>query len=166
MVGAPALSRHRPPLLAIATMTGAAFLTVLSGGFVAGLDAGFIYNTFPLMEGRLVPDGYWSIPGWRNVFENPVAVQLHHRILGLGTAVVVLGVWIVGERRPPAPRLRLLLRIAAGVVLVQVSLGVVTLVQAVPPATAVLHQLGGVALFAVLLLATEVAWAPSTRRHS
>ncbi len=46
---------------------------------MAGLDAGHAYNTFPLMGGRVVPEEYWAVPGWRNAFENTAAVQFHHR---------------------------------------------------------------------------------------
>jgi heme A synthase len=46
---------------------------------VAGLDAGHAYNTFPLMGGRVVPEEYAALPGWRNAFENTAAVQFHHR---------------------------------------------------------------------------------------
>jgi Cytochrome oxidase assembly protein len=49
------------------------------GAFVAGLDAGHAYNTFPLMGGRVVPEEYAALPGWRNAFENTAAVQFHHR---------------------------------------------------------------------------------------
>ena len=46
---------------------------------MAGLDAGHAYNTFPLMDGRIIPEEYWAVGGWRNAFENTAAVQLHHR---------------------------------------------------------------------------------------
>lgn len=52
---------------------------ILAGAFVAGLDAGHAYNTFPLMGGRIVPEEYSALPGWRNAFENTAAVQFHHR---------------------------------------------------------------------------------------
>ena len=52
---------------------------------MAGLDAGHAYNTFPLMDGRLVPEEYWAMEGWRNAFENTATVQLHHRALALST---------------------------------------------------------------------------------
>lgn len=52
---------------------------LLPGAFVAGLDAGHAYNTFPLMGGHIVPEEYWALPGWRNTFENTAAVQFHHR---------------------------------------------------------------------------------------
>jgi cytochrome c oxidase assembly protein subunit 15 len=138
-------------------LTCLALVTLLSGGFVAGLDAGQIFNTFPLMEGRLVPEGYGSIPGWRNAFENPVAAQLHHRILALVTMLLVVIGWIGSERARSAPQVRHWLRLAALVVVAQAVLGVATLLLAVPISLAVLHQLGGVTLFATLLMASEAA---------
>ncbi len=71
-------------------------VTLLSGGFVAGLDAGKIFNTFPLMGGHVVPPGY-VLPNarWRNPFENPIAAQFHHRVLALTTATLLLSVPIV-----------------------------------------------------------------------
>ena len=69
-------------------LAGLIAVTALSGAFVAGLDAGHAYNTFPLMGGRLVPQEYGSeLPWWRNSFENTAAVQFHHRVLALSTAV-------------------------------------------------------------------------------
>ena len=55
-------------------------VTALSGAFVAGMQAGFAFNTFPLMEGRLIPVGYFELePAYRNFFESVPSVQLHHR---------------------------------------------------------------------------------------
>ena len=60
---------------------------------MAGNDAGHAYNDFPLMNGQWVPDEYFALPGWRNVFESTAAVQLHHRILALTTLASVGAVW-------------------------------------------------------------------------
>jgi cytochrome c oxidase assembly protein subunit 15 len=151
-------------------LTCLALVTLLSGGFVAGLDAGQVFNTFPLMEGRLVPQGYASVSGWRNAFENPVAAQFHHRILALVTVLLVVIGWIGSESSRWAPQVRHWLRAAALVVVVQAALGVGTLLLTVPISLAVLHQLGGVTLFATLLLASEAArhatgGRPSRREH-
>ena len=64
-----------------------------AGAFVAGLDAGHAYNTFPLMDGRLIPEEYWAVEGWRNAFESTAAVQLHHRALALSTLGGVAALW-------------------------------------------------------------------------
>ena len=74
-----------------------------AGAFVAGLDAGHAYNTFPLMDGKLVPDEYWGSGGWRNAFENTAAVQLHHRALALSTLAGVTALW-AGSRSLQLPR--------------------------------------------------------------
>jgi len=76
---------------------------------VAGMDAGHAYNTFPLMGGHLIPEEYWTIPGWRNAFENTAAVQFHHRVLAITTLTMVLGTWLVHRRAHlPASSRRLL----------------------------------------------------------
>ena len=70
---------------------------------VAGLDAGLGYNTFPLMDGRLVPDGLISkSPAWVNLFENVTLVQFDHRLAGEATIVLVLVLWAWARRRLPA----------------------------------------------------------------
>jgi cytochrome c oxidase assembly protein subunit 15 len=94
--GAVALRRRVLPLAALVGVTA------VSGAFVAGLDAGHAYNTFPLMNGQLVPDEYWALPGLRNAFENTAAVQLHHRALALTTLAGVAASW-AGARRLPLP---------------------------------------------------------------
>lgn len=129
-------------------------VTILSGGFVAGLDAGRIFNEFPLMGGQLVPAGYGAIDGWRNAFENPIAAQFHHRVLAVTTALAILAAWLVGEREPVA-RGQVWLRASAGTALVQVALGITTLLLAVPVALGVAHQLVAVALLTTLLLAAR-----------
>ncbi|MCW5774110.1 MAG: COX15/CtaA family protein, partial [Rhodospirillaceae bacterium] len=69
-------------------------ITIIAGAFVAGLRAGLIYNTFPLMGGSLAPSDYW-LPdlGWLNPFENRAAVQFHHRILATATLLSIVFLW-------------------------------------------------------------------------
>ncbi len=131
-------------------------ITMLSGGFVAGLDAGRVYNTFPLMGGRLVPPGY-TLPGagWRNAFENPAAAQFHHRVLALVTAVLLLVLAAIG-RRPQLPaRLRRATTAAGLIVLVQAGLGITTLLLKVPVALGVIHQVTALALLTAVLVAAH-----------
>ena len=82
-------------------VTGLILVMALSGGFVAGLDAGFVYNTFPLMEGRLVPDYLFeSTPWYVNPFENIIAAQFVHRVLGVVVVAAVVVLWSrAGGRR-------------------------------------------------------------------
>ncbi len=76
----PALVRAAARVKAVAALV---LLTMLSGGFVAGLDAGYAYNTFPLMDGDLVPTQVFaSSPWWLSLFEDVTTVQFMHRVLG------------------------------------------------------------------------------------
>ena len=82
-------------------------LTLLSGGFVAGLKAGLIYNTFPLMNGQWIPDGLLTVePAILNLFENIVTVQFDHRLLALTTLAAVLALWIYAFRHRLSARAR------------------------------------------------------------
>jgi cytochrome c oxidase assembly protein subunit 15 len=135
-------------------------LTILAGGFVAGTRAGFTYNSFPLMDGRLVPEGYAQLrPFALNWFENIAAVQFDHRLLAVATAVVILLVWAAGWRavlpRPARAALHGLVAIAS----LQVALGITTLVLVVPLALAAAHQAG-----AVLLLTAAIVLRHTLRR--
>jgi cytochrome c oxidase assembly protein subunit 15 len=123
------------------------FLTAIAGAFVAGLDAGKAYNTFPLMGGKVVPDGYLLLhPWWRNLFENVATVQFNHRLLGVTTLLLALGLRVrAGEARIPVAA-RGFAGIAALVAVGQAVLGVSTLLFAVPIPIAVLHQGGAVLL--------------------
>lgn len=135
--------------------------TILFGAFVAGLRAGLMYNTFPLMAGHLVPPGLFAMePVWRNFFENPVAVQFIHRVIALTTLAVTVWVWwrmraVALDRAQIRSRQALLL-----MALIQVGLGISTLVWVVPVWLGTLHQ-GG----AVLLLSAVIAagWCWRTR---
>lgn len=130
-------------------------LTALAGAFVAGLKAGYAYNTFPLMGGRLVPAGYLALdPWWRNLFEHVPAVQFNHRLLGVLTTLAGLGLWWKSTRGGWSVAVRRW-GLAVGVMsLVQIGLGITTLLLLVPMALAVLHQAGAVVLlcFGLLLL--------------
>ena len=136
----------------IIALTAAVVVTMMSGGFVAGLDAGKIFNEFPLMGGQVIPAGYGGVGGIRNWFENPIAAQFNHRVIAMLLAVAIWMTWLWSERRWAA-NLRRWMRLAAIVALLQFSLGITTLLLATPVSVAVAHQLGAVALLSVLLLA-------------
>lgn len=125
--------------------------TAVSGAFVAGLDAGRAYNTFPLMNGQWVPEEYFDMPGWRNAFENTAAVQLHHRVLAITTLSAVAGLWMVGRGLPLPPLSRRLLDASAVMTMAQVTLGITTLLTYVPPSLGTAHQAGALTLFTLLL---------------
>ena len=131
-------------------------ITLLSGGFVAGLDAGRVYNTFPLMGGQIVPPGY-LLPGigWRNAFENPAAAQFHHRVLALGTATVLLVLAGFGRRAEVPESVRRATTTAGLAVVIQVGLGITTLLLMVPVAVGVLHQVTGLVVLTAVLVAAH-----------
>ena len=137
---------------------GVLALTIIAGGFTAGLHAGKIYTTFPLMDGRLVPDSYATLhPFLRNLTENLAAVQFDHRLLATVTALLVAATVAIGLRRgQPAPLRRALLALG-GLVVVQYALGVVTLLHAAPPGLATLHQAVAVLLFTAVIVALHAA---------
>lgn len=136
---------------------GMVFLTMLAGGFVAGLKAGLTYNTFPLMDGHLVPEGYAALgPWWRNLFENVAAAQFDHRLLATVTAVLALATVAYGLRRA-AGAARTAVLVLGAAVLTQYALGVLTLLYVVPFGLAVAHQLTAMLVLtaALVLLHTQ-----------
>src|SRR6185312_12037519 len=89
---------------AAAAIVALIFVTLLAGGFVAGLNAGLVYNTFPLMDGHFVPVGYGQLsPWWRNWFENVAAVQFNHRLLAETTFTATVLLWLWSRRLVLAP---------------------------------------------------------------
>ena len=130
-----------------------AFVTLVAGSFVAGTRAGYLDNTFPLMEGRFVPPGYWhEAPWWRNFFENLVAVQFDHRVLAETTFAAILVLWLASLRAALAPPLRLAMHLLLGMALIQVGLGIATLLLVVPLPVAVLHQAGALGVITLALV--------------
>lgn len=128
------------------------FVTMLSGGFVAGTDAGFAYNTFPLMDGRLVPEGLFTLsPAYLNFFDNITTVQFTHRVLALSTLTAVIVFWLMVRQRPLPARARLATHGLLAAALLQVGLGIATLVLVMPTALAALHQANGVALLTMIV---------------
>jgi cytochrome c oxidase assembly protein subunit 15 len=143
----PALSKS---LIALALLVP---VTAASGAFVAGLRAGKIYNTFPLMGTGLVPPEYGQlVPFWHNLFENPAAVQFNHRVIAVATLALAIRVWY-GARHSSNPRLVSATRLVLGAALVQVTLGISTLLTSVPASLGVAHQAGAVLLLTAALLA-------------
>jgi cytochrome c oxidase assembly protein subunit 15 len=128
------------------------FLTLLSGGFVAGLKAGLSFNTFPLMAGQFVPPSYFALdPVWRNFFENIPAVQFNHRYIGMFTYLML---WIFALRAwgdVVLGRHRLALVLLLLTATTQGFLGVATLLLYVPVALAVAHQGVGLLLLTFAL---------------
>ena len=137
---------------------GLAFVTMLSGALVAGLDAGRAYNTFPLMAGRVVPDGYFALGATLgNMFENIAAVQFNHRALATLTGLLALGFGFYARRNRSNPRLWRAILLVPVAALAQYGLGVLTLLTHVPIALGAAHQATAVILFTTLLWAARIA---------
>ena len=125
-------------------------LQIAAGGFVAGLDAGQGYATWPKMDGQWIPSGLWEMtPSWKNLFENAMAVQFNHRVLAY---VLLLAAIMHAWRSPSRPA-----TILAFAVFTQACLGILTLLLHVPLAAALVHQAG-----AMIVLALAV-WNLHTR---
>ena len=134
-------------------------LTILAGGFVAGTRAGLTYNTFPLMDGRLVPAGYAQLhPLWLNWFENIAAVQFDHRVLAVATVIAVFLLWAAGLRANLPIPARKALHALPAVAVLQAALGISTLLLVVPIQLAAAHQAG-----AMLLLTAAIVFRHSLR---
>ena len=130
-----------------------ALLQIYMGGLVAGLRAGLIYNTWPLIDGALVPDGLLSIvPAWRNFFENVLTVQFMHRcgayLLFAVTGLHALAAWV----QTPGTRHARGAVILFLVVAAQALIGITTLLMVVPIGWALLHQAGGMVVLATAVL--------------
>lgn len=135
-------------------------LQIAAGGFVAGLDAGMGYNTWPLMDGAIVPKGLLVMtPWWKNLFENALTVQFDHRILAYAVVLLAAMQWL--RARSPSALLVLLAGLA------QFALGVWTLLWQVPLAAALAHQGGALILLAAALwhLHVELSRSPVPDRQ-
>ncbi len=159
----PGLAETRRPAIRrqVAWAFGLALLTMLAGGYVAGLRAGFSYNSFPLMDGRLVPAGYLDLsPWWRNLIGNVATVQFNHRLLASLALLAALGAGLAAWRRlPPGPaRDRVLF--LTGAVLLQYALGIVALLHVVPLSLGTLHQAVAVLVLTAGLLALHALRRP------
>ena len=127
-------------------------MQLLAGALVAGLDAGMGFNTWPLINGAVVPSGLGEASPWYlNLFENPLTVQFDHRMLGYAVVLASLGqlAWLA-VRGAPQPLLGSALTLALLAVL-QAVIGVWTLLLAVPIPLGLAHQAGAIAVFAAAL---------------
>jgi cytochrome c oxidase assembly protein subunit 15 len=146
---------------ALTALLGLALATLAAGGFVAGLRAGYIYNTFPLMGGAIVPPDYASVSPWYlNPFESLAAAQFDHRVLAELTWLSATGVWLWSLRLDLARGVRVGLWALAAVATLQFGLGIATLVLVVPLPIAVAHQAGALLLVTAILVARHAVRRP------
>lgn len=133
-------------------ITAIVFITVLSGGFVAGMKAGLIYNTFPLMGDSLIPPGLFALePTWTNFFENMTTVQFDHRVLATIVFISITSFWIMARKYELPRRAKLGINLLLATVVLQVTLGISTLLLEVPVSLGAAHQGGALVLFTVCL---------------
>ncbi len=127
-------------------------VTIASGGFVAGLNAGMTYNTFPLMDGDVIPRGYADLSPWiANLFENVAAVQFNHRLLAVATVALTLGLWLWALSRDLPPAVNGGFAALAILALIQLALGITTLLLVVPITLGALHQAGAILVLTATL---------------
>ncbi|KIY72969.1 electron transfer protein 1 [Cylindrobasidium torrendii FP15055 ss-10] len=141
------------------------FLTAMSGAFVAGLDAGLVYNEWPFMGEKIHPprdelfdkryarEADKSDLFWRNMLENPVTVQFNHRMLAYVTYAGTALLYLQSRRRAVAfpPAARHAIQMAFLMANVQVLLGITTLINMVPTPLAASHQAGSVLLLTAMI---------------
>ena len=136
------------------------FVQVLLGALVAGNQAGLVYNDWPLFNGRLLPPDYAGDGLWATLAHSQGAVQLHHRLMAYLVLVVTMGMALsAGASSYLAQESKRLAHAVAGLVLLQVMLGIATLMLRVPLGFAIAHQ-----LVAALTLSIAVAFAWRVRR--
>jgi cytochrome c oxidase assembly protein subunit 15 len=155
----------RPPVAAPTRIRASAMallvlvlVQIYLGALVSGLRAGLIYNTWPLIDGSLLPAGerlFFETPWWRNVFENTLTVQFDHRLVAYALWVLaVLHAADVARGVRGGAALTGALALA-GAVTLQAALGVVTLVHQAPLALALLHQAAAIAVLAIAVVHAE-----------
>uniref|UniRef100_A0A3Q4B7U0 Uncharacterized protein n=1 Tax=Mola mola TaxID=94237 RepID=A0A3Q4B7U0_MOLML len=131
---------------------GLVFLTALSGAFVAGLDAGLVYNSFPKMGERWIPDDLLAFsPTLKNFFENPTTVQFDHRILAMSSLAAITGLYMFSRRMLLPRRAKIAINLLTAMAYTQVVLGISTLLLYVPTPLAATHQSGSVALLSLAI---------------
>ncbi|MCX7892778.1 MAG: COX15/CtaA family protein [Burkholderiales bacterium] len=133
-------------------ITGLVAWMIVTGGFVAGIRAGKAYNTFPLMNGHVVPPEILMLePWWKNFFYNMATVQFDHRLGAWALAFLVPWLWLRARRVALTPRARVSIALLFAAVAAQIALGIATLLHAVPVALGAAHQGVAVLVFAAAL---------------
>lgn len=154
---------REPRLYSLSTgLLHVVFLQVLLGALVAGIDAGRSFTDWPLMGGQVIPPDPLSLtPVWSNFFENPGLVQFIHRVWGYLLAIFSVVVWLRG-RASAHGRTRFAFNAVFGAVVLQILLGIATVIYAAPWQVAILHQLMAVAIWVLVLRARFLSANPLT----
>jgi cytochrome c oxidase assembly protein subunit 15 len=134
------------------TLAGLIFIMALSGGLVAGIHAGKAYNTFPLMDGFLIPPAMFVLEPWyRNFFDNITTVQFDHRLIAWLLIFSVPWFWLKARQLSLSKSTHLACHFLLLMLFIQVGLGITTLLLSVPLTFAAAHQAGAVLLFTASL---------------
>ena len=137
-----------------------AFVQILIGALVAGIDAGRNYPDWPLMAGGFFPpDPFGLTPLWRNFFEDDGLVQFMHRMAGYVLFVFGVLVW-ARARKSGNDRTRFAFHLMLAAMVLQIVLGIATVIYSAPWEIAIVHQLGAVVLWVVILRARFLAQYP------
>lgn len=156
----PLMEKERPGAVhsGIARMMpwilGVVILQLVYGAFVAGLHAGKMFNTFPLMNGSVFPDSAWvSAWGINNIFNNPATVQFIHRALAFTIVLLVLIVFLLSRKAAVGMQQRNAIQLLAAAVSMQFLLGILTILFHAPVFWSSVHQIGAFILFTATILA-------------
>ncbi len=140
------------------------FLQILLGALVAGIDAGRSFVDWPWMGDQFFPpDAFDIVPAWRNFFENAGLVQFIHRMSGYLVVIVALVVWAQGRTSPNGATRRAVLYVAV-MVLVQLGLGIYTVLTAAQLHVAITHQVGAIVFWVLIINARHKAGFPIADR--
>lgn len=127
---------------------GLIYAQIILGALVAGMHAGLIYNTWPDMNGGFFPqDAFFYSPWWHNFFENPALAQFNHRMLAYGIAIATVPLYLTAIRQPHKSAAKNTGKGATMLVVLQIFLGIVTLLFQAPLSLSALHQTAAALLF-------------------
>jgi cytochrome c oxidase assembly protein subunit 15 len=159
----PALTRFRHLTIHCKAL---AFITMVSGAFVAGLDAGLVYNSFPKFADRWIPEDILAFsPLLRNFTENPTTVQFDHRVLGTATLGLLTFVAFQAQRLPLPSRVRTAALALGAMGWMQVGLGIATLLLYVPVPVAASHQFGALVTLSMAMWLSHEAKFLKVLKH-
>jgi len=128
------------------------YVTAVSGAFVAGIDGGLVYNSFPKFADRWIPSDIAALnPWWKNMFENPTTTQFNHRLLGTTTVSTITATWLMSRGVVLPGRAKMAANCLFLMSGLQIGLGVSTLLLYVPKELAVTHQFGSLTLLSLAL---------------
>jgi cytochrome c oxidase assembly protein subunit 15 len=145
-------------------LIGVTFAQIVLGALVAGIDAGRSFPEWPLMAGAIVPPGILDLePVWANFTQNAGLVQFNHRMLGYLLVLLGLVAWL-RSRRTPMVHIRRAFDAMALMMIAQLGLGIATVLYAAPWQVAIVHQVGAVALFVLVIRARFAALYPRAQR--